>query len=103
MTHERSPRLPNLPSAYEQCFTDIEAYLWLGFFFPKGTPAAIVKKLNAAMITTMNMPAVEARLKDVGAELVAPEQRSPEYLAKFVVSETKKWAPIINAAGLIGQ
>jgi tripartite-type tricarboxylate transporter receptor subunit TctC len=51
----------------------------------------------------MNTPAVEARLKDVGAELVAPERRSPEYLAKFVVSETKKWAPIINAAGLTGQ
>lgn len=103
MTHERSPRLPNLPSADEQGFTDIEAYLWLGFFFPKGTPAAIVKKLNAAIITTMNTPAVEARLKDAGAELVAPERRSPEYLAKFVVSETKKWAPIINAAGLTGQ
>ena len=103
LTHDRSPRLPNLPSGYEQGFTNIEAYLWLGFFFPKGTPAAIVKKLNAATLATMNTPAVQARLKDVGAELVAPERRSPEYLAKFVVSETEKWAPIISAAGLAGQ
>jgi len=62
-----------------------------------------VKKLNAAALATMNTPAVQARLKDVGAELVAPERRSPDFLAKFVVSETEKWAPIINAAGLAGQ
>ncbi len=103
LTHDRSPRLPNLASAYEQGFTDLEAFLWLGFCFPKGTPAAIVEKLNAATLATLDTPMVQARLKDVGAELVPPERRSPEYLAKFVVSETAKWAPIISAAGLAGQ
>lgn len=103
LTHDRSPRLPNLSSGYEQGFKDLEAFLWLGFFFPKGTAPAIVAKLNAATLATLNTPMVQARLKDVGAELVPPEQRSPEYLAKFVVSETAKWAPIISAAGLAGQ
>ena len=44
-----------------------------------------------------------ARLKEVGADLVAPERRSPEYLQKFVVSEIEKWAVPIKAAGVVGE
>ena len=46
MTKERSPALPNLPTAVEQGSTGIEAYTWNAIFLPKGAPDAIVKKLQ---------------------------------------------------------
>ena len=43
---------------------------------------------------------MQERLKDIGATVVAPERRSPEYLQKFVESEIAKWAVSIKAAGI---
>jgi hypothetical protein len=51
----------------------------------------------------MSTPVVQARLKEIGADLVAPERRSPQYLSKFVVSEIDKWAGPIKAAGVTGE
>src|SRR6202163_4562497 len=98
-TRERSPLLPNLATAQEQGLKDFEAYTWNAFFMPKGTPDAIVRRLNAATIEAMNTPIVQQRLKDIGATVVAPERRSPEYLGKFVASEIEKWAGPIKASG----
>ncbi len=103
LTKNRTPILPALPSAHEQGLANFEAFIWYALFLPKGTPAAIVQKLNAATIATMNTPSVQERLKEVGADLVAPERRSPDYLAGFVESEIEKWAAPIKAAGVTGQ
>jgi hypothetical protein len=48
----------------------------------------------------MDTPAVQERMKQIGAELVPPERRSSEYLGKFVVSEIAKWAGPIKASGV---
>jgi tripartite-type tricarboxylate transporter receptor subunit TctC len=98
-TKQRSPLLPNLPTAQEQGLKDFEAYTWNGFFFPKGTPEPIVRKLNAATVEAMNTPIVQQRLRDIGATIVAPERRSSEYLGKFVAGEIEKWAAPIKASG----
>jgi len=45
-------------------------------------------------------PSVRERLRELGADVVAPERRSPEYLQKFVVSEIEKWAVAIKASGV---
>jgi tripartite-type tricarboxylate transporter receptor subunit TctC len=103
LTKNRSPILPNLASTHEQGLAKFEAYAWNAFFLPKGTPADIVQKLRNATVTTMNTPSVELRLKEIGADLVAPERRSPEYLQKFVESEIEKWAAAIKAAGVTGE
>ena len=50
---DRSPVLPNLASAHEQGLTDFETAIWFAFFLPKGTPTAIVQKLNDAAVATM--------------------------------------------------
>jgi tripartite-type tricarboxylate transporter receptor subunit TctC len=99
LTKERSPVLPNLATATEQGLS-VEAYTWNALFLPKKTPPAIVNKLNAAMVEAMNSPAVKDRLTSLGAVLVAPERRSPEYLAQFVHSEIEKWAAPIKASGV---
>ena len=53
MARERLPLLPDLPTAHEQGLTDFEASIWNAFFLPKGTPAPIVAKLNAATVKAM--------------------------------------------------
>jgi tripartite-type tricarboxylate transporter receptor subunit TctC len=98
-TKERSPLLPNLPTAREQGLEGFEAYTWNAFFLPKGTPETIVRRLNAATIETISTPVVQQRLKEIGATIVSPERRSSAYLARFVVSEIDKWAGPIKASG----
>jgi tripartite-type tricarboxylate transporter receptor subunit TctC len=97
----RSSLLPSLATADEQGLVDFEAITWNAFFLPTGTPAALVKKLNDAVIEAMNTPSVRDRMQELGVDLVAPERRSPEYLQKFVESEITKWAHPIKAAGVI--
>lgn len=100
LSRDRSPSLPSLASAHEQGLTNFEASNWFAFFLPRGTPAAIVQKLHDAAGATLNTPAVQTRIKEVGADLVAPERRSPEYLQEFVKSEIEKWGAVIKAAGV---
>ena len=102
-TRERSPTFPTLATAQEQGLKDFTADNWLAFFLPKGTPGAVVQKLHEASVAALNTPAVAARLKEVGADPVAPDRRSPEYLQTFVESEIEKWAAPIKAAGVVGE
>jgi tripartite-type tricarboxylate transporter receptor subunit TctC len=100
MTKARSSVLPDLPTADEQGLKGFEAYTWNAFFLPKGTPEPIAKRLRDATVEAMDSPMVKERLSSLGASLVAPERRSPEYLAKFVQSEIEKWAAPIRASGV---
>jgi len=59
---ERSPVLPDLPTAHEQGLHDFDAYTWNAVFLPKGTPAELVGKLNAAMVKVMDNPAAREKL-----------------------------------------
>jgi len=95
----RSPILPNVPTAAEQGLAGVDANAWNAFFLPKGTPEPIVTKLNAAIGATLDDPAIRERMAALGLSIVAPERRSPEYLAKFVASEIERWAAPIKAAG----
>ncbi|MBX6424406.1 MAG: tripartite tricarboxylate transporter substrate binding protein BugD [Variibacter sp.] len=99
MAPQRSPVLPNLPTAAEEGVSNLEAYTWNAIFLPKDAPTDIVKTLNEAIIKTIDTPAVRERLTSMGANLAAPDRRSPEYLAKFVRSEIEKWAEPIKASG----
>jgi tripartite-type tricarboxylate transporter receptor subunit TctC len=95
----RSPVLPNVPTAIEQGF-EVEAYTWNAFFLPKGTPEAIVRKLNQATVEAMKTPALRKKLEAAGLILVSEDRTTPEYLAKFVQSEIAKWAVPIKAGGI---
>jgi tripartite-type tricarboxylate transporter receptor subunit TctC len=97
---KRSPAMPDLPTALEQGTKDLEAYTWNAIFLPKGTPDAVVKKLNAALVDTMKTPAVRDRLQGLGASVVTEDRMTPKYLGDFVKSETEKWAKPIKAAGV---
>jgi tripartite-type tricarboxylate transporter receptor subunit TctC len=100
MTRDRSPLLPNLASAHEQGLTNLDSNFWSGFFAPKDTPAAVVERLHAGTVETLNTPSVAERLKVAGVTIVPPDRRSPAYLKQFVESEIVKWAAIIKASGV---
>jgi len=100
MTRDRSALLPNLASVHEQGVADFDANFWSGLFLPQGTPAAIVARLNAAAVETLNTPFVQERLKGVGVTVVAAQRRSADYLKAFVESESRKWADTIKASGV---
>jgi tripartite-type tricarboxylate transporter receptor subunit TctC len=80
---------------------DVAASNWFAVFAPKGTPARIVAKLNAAVGAAMDAPAMQARMRDIGADIPAPERRTPAYLQTFVEAEIAKWAAPIKASGAI--
>ncbi|HVV61939.1 MAG TPA: tripartite tricarboxylate transporter substrate-binding protein [Pseudolabrys sp.] len=100
MTKERSAVEKDVPTTAEQGL-DVQAYTWNALFLPKGAPADVVKKLNDAMVQAMKTPAVHDRLEGLGAQLVAEDRATPEYLAKFVKSEIEKWAAPIKASGVL--
>src|SRR5262245_52263616 len=81
---ERSPALPDLPTALEQGTKDLIAYTWNAIFFPKNTPKEIVDKLNAAAVEAMKAPQVRDKLAGLGAKISTPEQMTPKYLADLV-------------------
>jgi tripartite-type tricarboxylate transporter receptor subunit TctC len=100
LTRERSPILPDLPTAHEQGLAGFDAYTWNAVFLPKGTPPPLVQKLNAALVAVMANPAFRERLHALGLIVVAPERRTPAYLQTFVESEIEKWAVPIKASGV---
>jgi len=97
----RTAVLPELPTAHEQGLSNFDGDSWAAFFAPKGTPDAIVRRLNKAMSDTVDTPFVRERLEALGAVVVPPERRTPEYIAKFVPAEIEKWAGLIKASGVL--
>jgi tripartite-type tricarboxylate transporter receptor subunit TctC len=97
---QRSPALPNLPTALEQGTPDLEAYTWNAIFLPKGVPADIVKKLNDAVLESIKTPLVRERLEGLGAVVASPAEATPEHLGQLVKREIEKWAVPIKASGV---
>jgi tripartite-type tricarboxylate transporter receptor subunit TctC len=100
LSRSRSPMLPDLATAGEQGLADFDASDWYGLFLPKGTPSSITQKLHDAAAAALDTPSLRDRLHGLGVEIVAPERRSPEYLARFLESEIVKWTPPIKASGI---
>jgi tripartite-type tricarboxylate transporter receptor subunit TctC len=100
MAKARAPILPDVPSTREQGLADFDASSWYGIFAPKGTPAPIIQKLHAATVEALNTPAVQKRMSGIGADVVGPERRSPDYLQTFVEHDVRAWGEIVKNAGI---
>ena len=97
---QRAPMLSNLATAREQGLPGIAVYGWNALFFPKETPEPIVRALNKAAGDMLERPALREQLHRIGLLIPSPERRSPNYLARFVVSEIETWAAPIKASGV---
>jgi tripartite-type tricarboxylate transporter receptor subunit TctC len=94
----RAAAIPDVPTTAEAGLPELETIAWSALFFPKGTPAAIVSRINAAMGEAMDDKDVIARLAKLGSDVPAPDARTPEALGKLVRSEIDKWVPLITSA-----
>lgn len=97
---DRAAVLPDLPTAKELGYGDLDCSAWAAFVFPKGVPEAIVRKLERAANETVETPSVRDRLAQLGVTIPAPARRTTEYLARFIPAEIAKWEPLIKASGI---
>lgn len=91
----RSPVLPNLPTLAEGGVPGYEAVLWLGLVAPKGTPKAVVDKLNAMISKIDGTPAIKASWEKQGA---TPVIMNPAQFTTFIEGDIKKWAKVVKFA-----
>lgn len=103
LSRERSPLLPNLPTATERGLAKAQAYTWTAVYLPKGVPAAVVQRVHAATVATMETPAVREKLQKLGATVVGPDRRAPQILADFTKAEIEKWRGPVAASGAVEQ
>jgi tripartite-type tricarboxylate transporter receptor subunit TctC len=103
LSPERSASMPDIPSAGESGVAGLYIAGWFGFYAPKGTPPEVIAKLNAATVKALADPAVKARFAQLGLDVAARDQQTPEGLAAFQNAEMDKWWPIIKAAGIRGE
>lgn len=99
----RNPNAPNVPSAIEAGVPDYIFQGWNAVFAPRGTPAPVVARLDAALRAAINDPAIRARIEQLGSIPAAPEAQGPEALARLVRSEVDRWATVVRAAGIQQQ
>ncbi len=98
-TRNRVKVLPQAPTLAEQGLKDFEVVVWHGVYAPKGTPKAIVERMNGAVRTALKDPDVVKRMDDLGAEIVPDAQNTPAALQALLKSEIEKWGPVIRAGG----
>ena len=91
---------PDIPTADEAGVPGFVASLWYGLWVPKNTPKEIVAKLNATMVQVLASPPVKQRFEELGIEISALAQQSPEALRAFQKTEADRWWPIIKASGI---
>jgi len=61
---------------------------------------SIARKLHDATVAAMDLPTVRMQMKKIGADPVAPDRRSSDYMRRFLVSEIARWAATIKASGV---
>jgi tripartite-type tricarboxylate transporter receptor subunit TctC len=93
-TATRSKMLPNLPSISETV-PGYETSGWAGVGAPRGTPAEVVSRLNAAIATVLADPSIGERLTEFGFSKLSG---SPADFGKLIADDTEKWAKVIRAA-----
>lgn len=97
---QRNPLYPDVPTVAESGYKDFQALSWSGLSVTKGTPPAIVEKLEAAMVQALQSEAVRQRLTSVG--FVVPTLGSKPY-TQFVKAEIDTWSRVIKTAGIQPQ
>ena len=97
---KRFPGLPDVPTVMESGVPDYDVTSWNALAAPAKTPKPILDKLHAALAKALADPDVRKRFAQLGVE---PRPSSPEYLARFYASETKRWTEVVERAGIPKQ
>jgi len=92
----RSPQLPDVPTVMEAGVPDYEAYVWMGLLAPKGTPPAIVERLNREVLAVLVLEDVKKYMATAGIEIVGS---TPAEFGTFFRHEKNLWAKVIRDTG----
>lgn len=95
-SRERSPLLPNVPTAAEAGVSDFVVDSWFGLVVPAATPANIVQRLNAEVIRIGNLPDVRARLEAQGLSVTTS---TPEAFTQTIRADYERWGRVVDTAG----
>lgn len=93
----RSPLLPEVPTLAEAGMPAFDRYTWFGMFAPAGTPADIVRKVQAEVVAALKAPDLRERFDAVGAE---PVGSTPEQFVERIRSDGVRWAEVIRTANV---
>jgi tripartite-type tricarboxylate transporter receptor subunit TctC len=96
-TPERMDVLPNVP-AMAEFLPGYEAFGWIGFGAPKGTPDAIIELLNKQVNAAVADREIKGRLLDLGTQIMPPS--TPADVAKFIAADTEKWIKVVKFANI---
>jgi tripartite-type tricarboxylate transporter receptor subunit TctC len=99
-TESRSDALKDVPTTKEAGLPAFQVSAWNAVFAPKGTPADVVAKLNAALVKALDDESTRKRLLELGSVIPDKAGRSPDALQKLVESEVARWTPVLKAAGV---
>lgn len=97
----RSRILPNVPTLAEAGMPGFDLSPWNVLFAPRGTPAPVVSRLNAALAKVLVMPEVVELLSKAGYD--TSSHRNPAELIEFVGNESRKWGDLVRKAGVVPQ
>jgi tripartite-type tricarboxylate transporter receptor subunit TctC len=89
------------PTSNEQGLSILDTHGWTALFLPKRTPAAIIQRLAKAASDALETTALRQRYLEVGLRVPAPQERSPDYLARLLPVEMARWAGPIKATGVL--
>jgi tripartite-type tricarboxylate transporter receptor subunit TctC len=95
---ERSPALPDVPSAKDVGDPDFGINIWSAIFAPKGTPKAAVDKLTDALNKALDDPQLQQRMIELGGTVPDKADRGPEALASVLKVDIARWNPILKGA-----
>ena len=97
---KRLEALPQVPTIAESGYPGFEATNWYAFTAPQRTPPEVVQRLNKAIVTTLNDPAVVAQLRKLGLD---PAPSTPDETIRFMRKESDKWGVLVRKAGIKGE
>ncbi len=92
----RASTLPDVPTTAEGGYPGVTSDNWYGLVAPAGTPAAVLKRLNAAAVNALNSAAVKEQYGKVSG---VPSPGTPEDYARFLAAEQAKWSKVVRAIG----
>lgn len=94
---QRVPGWPDVPTFPELGYPDLVASTWFGLSGPAGLPAPITARLNTEVLAALAHPDVAPRLVEAGA---TPRRMSAAEYQAFVAAEVRRWAAVVQAAGI---
>jgi tripartite-type tricarboxylate transporter receptor subunit TctC len=99
-TAKRVPSIPDVPTASEGGLPGFQIGVWHALYAPKGTPPAVIERINKALKSALHDPNVKQRFAELGTEPVADNLATPEAHRAHLKAEIDKWGPIIKQAGV---